>query len=290
MCEKRIIDCLADLKKPSLSLEFFPPKDLVGFGVLGASIERMKPLSPDFVSCTYGAGGSTRDFSFSAWELLQRMGFMPVIAHLTCVGSSRSELTEIIHRIYAMGIRNIMALRGDPPRGQVHFTPPADGLPYARDLVELIHTLHPDICCGVAGYPETHPDAASPEADIHYLKQKVAAGTGFITTQLFFDNAVYYRFVADCRAAGITVPILPGLMPVRNLVQLERSVEFSCATIPAAFRAAMERAADPGAVGLDWAAAQIKDLLANGAPGIHLYILNRAQMLLEPKLRDALGR
>ena len=146
-----IRDLLEARRQPTLSLEFYPPKDPLGFGILGGSIERMRPVHPDFVTCTYGAGGSSREFSFAAWELLARMGFTPVVAHLTCVGASRADLAAQIDRIHAAGIRDIMALRGDPPRGETAFTPAPDGLAHAADLVALIKSRHPDICCGVAG-------------------------------------------------------------------------------------------------------------------------------------------
>ena len=148
-----IRELLQARRQPLLSLEFYPPKDPLGFGILGGSIERMRPVHPDFVTCTYGAGGSSREFSFAAWELLSRMGFTPVVAHLTCVGASRADLVAQINRIYDSGIRNIMALRGDPPRGETQFTPAPDGLAHAADLVALVKSLHPDVCCGVAGYP-----------------------------------------------------------------------------------------------------------------------------------------
>jgi methylenetetrahydrofolate reductase (NADPH) len=292
MSLRTIRELLDARRQPTLSLEFYPPKDPLGFGILGGSIERMRPVQPDFVTCTYGAGGSSREFSFAAWELLGRMGFTPVVAHLTCVGASRADLVAQIDRIYAAGIRNVMALRGDPPRGETTFVPAPDGLAHASDLVELIKSRHPDVCCGVAGYPETHPEAASLADDVRHLKAKVAAGADFINTQLFFDNAVYFRFLDACRAAGIRAPILPGLMPVASVAQLDRALAFSRATAPAALRAALEPPAPEAArrAGIDWLVAQIDGLIAHGAPGIHLYILNQAKTLLDPRLADCLAR
>ena len=205
-----IRELLEARRQPTLSLEFYPPKDPLGFGILGSSIERMRPVRPDFVTCTYGAGGSSREFSFAAWELLARMGFSPVVAHLTCVGASRDDLAAQIHRIHASGIRNVMALRGDPPRGESSFTPAPDGLAHAADLVALVKSLHPDICCGVAGYPETHPESPSLSSDLAHLKQKLDAGADFVNTQLFFDNDAYFRFLDAARAAGISAPLRPG--------------------------------------------------------------------------------
>ena len=287
-----IRELLEARSQPLLSLEFYPPKDPLGFGILGGSIERMRPVHPDFVTCTYGAGGSSREFSFAAWELLGRMGFTPVVAHLTCVGASRADLVAQIDRIHAAGIRNIMALRGDPPRGEASFTPAPDGLAHAADLVALVKSRHPEICCGVAGYPETHPEAPSLADDLRHLKAKLAAGADFVNTQLFFDNAVYFRFLAAARAAGVRAPILPGLMPVASLAQLDRALAFSRATAPAALRAALATGSpdDARRAGVAWLVAQIDGLIAHGAPGIHLYILNQAKTLLDPRLAECLAR
>ena len=292
MTPATIRDLLAARRQPTLSLEFYPPKDPLGFGILGGSIERMRPVRPDFVTCTYGAGGSSREFSFAAWELLARMGFTPVVAHLTCVGASRADLLAQIDRIHAAGIRNVMALRGDPPRGETEFTPAPDGLAHAADLVALIKSRHPEICCGVAGYPEIHPEASDLAADLRHLKEKLDAGADFVNTQLFFDNAAYFRFLDAARAAGIRAPILPGLMPVASPAQLDRALAFSRATAPAALRAALA-APDPAAArsaGIAWLVAQIDGLIAHGAPGIHLYILNQAKTVLDPRLAECLAR
>lgn len=292
MTTPTIRELLAERRQPTLSLEFYPPRTPAGFDLLRRSIERMRPVQPEFVTCTYGAGGSTREFSFAVWELLAEMGFTPVVAHLTCVGASRDDLAAQIHRIHASGIRNIMALRGDPPRGETTFTPAPDGLAYAADLVALIKSLHSDICCGVAGYPETHPEAASPADDLRHLKAKLDAGADFVNTQLFFDNAVFYRFVESARAAGITAPILPGLMPVASPAQLERAIGYSRATVPPALREAVGHP-DPDtarAAGLQWMATQICDLIANGVPGIHLYILNSDRTVLDPRLAACLAQ
>ena len=293
MTSPTIRDLLQARRQPLLSLEFYPPKDPLGFGILGGSIERMRPVHPDFVTCTYGAGGSSREFSFAAWELLGRMGFTPVVAHLTCVGASRADLVAQIDRIHAAGIRNIMALRGDPPRGETEFRPAPDGLAHAAELVALIKSRHPDICCGVAGYPETHPEAPSLAEDLRRLKEKTEAGADFINTQLFFDNAAYFRFLNAARAAGIRTPILPGLMPVASIAQLDRSLAFSRATAPDALRNALSSAPSPDAAraaGIQWLIAQIDGLIANGAPGIHLYILNQAKTILDPRLAECLAR
>ena len=288
-----IRDLLAGRRQPTLSLEFYPPKDPLGFGILGSSIERMRHVHPDFVTCTYGAGGSSREFSFAAWELLARMGFTPVVAHLTCVGASRRDLESQIHRIHASGIRNIMALRGDPPRGEATFTPAPDGLAHASDLVALVKSLHSDICCGVAGYPETHPEAPSPHDDLRHLREKLDAGADYVNTQLFFHNDAYFRFVDAARAVGISAPILPGLMPVASTAQLDRALAFSRATAPDPLRRALADAPSPEnarEAGLLWLIRQIHGLIAGGAPGIHLYILNQARTVLDPRLAAALAQ
>jgi len=279
---------------PLLSLEFFPPKTHFGFGLLGGAIERMKHIRPDFVSVTYGAGGTTHERSLVACELLRRMGFGPVVAHLTCTGASRTDLLKTIDEFYDDGFRNIMALRGDPQKGQDRFSTTPDGLMYACDLVKLLKERHQDLCCGVAGYPETHPEAESPADDIIHLKEKLTAGGTFVTTQLFFDNKFYFDYVARCRAAGITQPIIPGLMPAVSLKQMKKVVELSSSSFPEELADAMEAAGGEGpiveAIGMAWTIKQIDELLKNGAPGIHLYILNRDGTATTPALIKCLDR
>lgn len=266
------------------SLEFFPPKDDAGVDALRQTAASLARIQPHFVSVTYGAGGSTRERTAQVSDLLRRELGFTVMPHLTCVGHSRSELEAIADRIHGGGFRNIMALRGDPPKGQSSFVAPADGLSHANQLVALLKARHPDFCLGVGGYPEKHPEALDATADLDHLKRKVDAGASFITTQLFFDNAFYYRFVERCRAAGITVPIVPGIMPVLSLKQIQRFTEMCGAHLPPALVKRLEVAAEnPDVVeivGVDWALAQIRDLLAHDAPGYHLYILNRAKSAL----------
>ena len=286
----RVTELLSAVSRPTLSLEFYPPKDLVGFGVLGGAIERMKPVRSDFASCTYGAGGSRRDFSLAALELLLKMGFSPVIAHLTCVGSTRAELAETVERIYALGIRNIMALRGDPPQGQAVFAPAAGGFAHANDLVRLVKSLHPDIDVGVAGYPECHPESPDAGADIARLKEKVDAGADFVTTQLFYDTDAFLRFRERAVAAGVKVPVLAGLMPPTSLKGVEKAVALSRVKVPDALRRSLAEADDPEDAGMAWCEAQIVRLAREGVAGVHLYILNRARALLHPRLVRALAR
>lgn len=281
-------DLLARARRPLLSFEFFPPKDDAAMAALRATSEQLLTVRPDFVTCTYGAGGSTRLRTLEVCDLLRQLGFQPVMPHLTCVGSSRSELENVADEIHARGYRNIMTLRGDPPRGYSQFRPAPDGLTHAAELVELLRERHPDFCCGVAGYPETHPEAVSAEADVRHLKAKLSAGGAFVTTQLFFDNRVYFDFVKRCRKAGISQPILPGLLPVISLKQVQRMCAMCRATLPPALAQGLEDAGGDGdaaeQVGIRWAERQIEELLAHGAPGIHLYILNRARAALSDEL------
>lgn len=269
---------------PLRSLEFFPPKDDAGVAALRETAVALQRIEPDFVSVTYGAGGSTRERTAQVSRLLrEELGFT-VMPHLTCVGHSRAELHELADRIHEAGFRNIMTLRGDPPKGSTEFKPTPDGLRYAAELVALLKSRHADFCLGVGGYPEKHPEAASPQADLAHLKAKVDAGADFITTQLFFDNAVYFRFVEQCRAAGIMVPIVPGIMPVLSLKQIQRFTSMCGATLPAKLITRLEAAGENPeiveTIGIDWALGQIRELLAQDAPGYHIYILNRAKSAL----------
>jgi methylenetetrahydrofolate reductase (NADPH) len=271
-------------RRPLRSLEFFPPKDEAQLQMLQGAAAALQRIAPDFVSVTYGAGGTTRERTARAAELLRREFGYTVMPHLTCVGHSRAELNDIADRLHLDGFRNIMTLRGDPPRNPAGFPPALDGLRYASELVGLLKARHSDFCLGVAGYPEKHPEALSLEADLENLKRKVDAGASFITTQLFFDNTVYYRYVEKCRARGIPVPIVPGIMPVLSLKQIKRFTEMCGATLPRELTMRLEVAAENTDVveiiGIDWALTQIRGLLANGAPGYHLYILNRAKSAL----------
>ncbi|PTY02517.1 methylenetetrahydrofolate reductase [NAD(P)H] [Opitutaceae bacterium EW11] len=281
MIPDRPISQLFAQNRPLRSIEFFPPKDDEGVANLRDAAVVLKRIQPDFVSVTYGAGGSTRERTAQVATLLRGDLGYTVMPHLTCVGSTRDEIGQHADRIYGNGFRNIMALRGDPPKGQTTFEPFKDGLRYASDLVALLKARHPDFCLGVAGYPEKHPEASNADADLSNLKRKIDAGADFITTQLFFDNDLYYRFVERCRNAGIKVPIVPGIMPVLSLKQIQRFTQMCGASLPSRLVKRLETAGDYAdaveAVGIDWALTQIRDLISRGAPGYHLYILNRAK-------------
>lgn len=265
---------------PLFSVEFFPPKSDEAAQQLLRAAERLTQFSPDFASITYGAGGSTRSRTLKyARRLHEDFGYA-MMPHLTCVGHSKDELCSIINEFKDAGLQQIMALRGDPPKGESNFTTHPDGLSYANELVHLISEEYPECAIGVAGYPEKHPEASSPEIDLLNLKRKVDAGATFVTTQLFFDNEVYFKFVEDCERAGIHVPILPGLLSVSSYDQAKRFCAMCEASLPAALDAQLLAVdGDNEAIqqiGIEWTFQQAKDLLEKGAPGIHLYVLNRA--------------
>ena len=269
--------------KPIFSVEFFPPKDEAGGKRMLQTAAQFEEHQPDFVSITYGAGGGTRATTLRYAKILQEEHGFEVMPHLTCVGHTRDELLEILEEFAEAGFRNVMALRGDPPKGETTFKPVPGGLSYGSDLVSLIRNNFPDFGIGVGGYPEKHPEAESAEIDLQNLKTKVDAGADFITTQLFFDNAVYHHFVERCRNAGIEIPVLPGLLPVLSIGQVRRFCAMCEAGLPAALENTLENSAeeDQPAVGADWALGQVRDLLDKGAPGYHLYALNKSQSTLQ---------
>jgi methylenetetrahydrofolate reductase (NADPH) len=271
-------------RRPLRSLEFYPPKDELGVEALRQTAAALQRIEPDFVSVTYGAGGGTQERTAHVSSFLRSEFGFTVMPHLTAVTHTRAEVAAVAEAHYARGIRNIMALRGDLPNGMPAATAFKDDLRFGSDVVALLKELHPDLCLGVAGYPEKHPEAPSFDADLINLRRKVDAGASFITTQLFFDNEAYYRFVDRCRAAGISVPIVPGIMPVLSLKQVTRITGMCGASLPDRLISRIEAAGDQPeiieALGIDWALTQIRDLLDRGAPGYHLYILNRARSAL----------
>lgn len=268
------------LRDPVFSFEFFPPKDEAGMEVLDRSITELSALNPTFVSVTCGAAGSTRDLTRDLVCSMQGRFDFGVMAHVTAVGYSRSELAGLIGEYRAKGIRNFLALRGDPPRDAPDWRPRPDQASYAAEVVRIVRDTVPDAAVGVAGYPETHPDAASPEDDLRHLKEKVDAGADFVVTQMFFDNDLYFRFADKARKAGVKIPILPGLMPVTRAGQVERFQTMCRVEVPGPLTAALATGADAATVrevGVSYAAAQAADLLRRGAPGIHLYTLNQSR-------------
>ncbi len=263
------------------SFEFSPPKTEAGTEKLERAMVELKDLQPAFVSVTYGAGGSTRDRTFELVTRLQREQGLCTMAHLTCMNSTRAEVTTLVDRWVEAGIENMIPLRGDPPAGVVDFVPPADAFQHAADLVAYIRRRHGDrVCMAGAGYPEGHTQSPNLDTDMGHLVTKVKAGLDFIITQLFFDNRVYFDFVKRARAAGITVPILPGIMPITDVAQIERMTKMCGASIPPVLLAELERRRDDTAavqqLGVAQATAQCVDLVLNGAPGIHFYTLNQS--------------
>jgi methylenetetrahydrofolate reductase (NADPH) len=264
---------------PVFSFEFFPPKTPEGERNLYAALGELRSLEPSFVSVTYGAGGSTRGKTIEIVKRIRDEYGLEAMAHFTCVGATVQELRATLDEMRAAGIDNVLALRGDPPAGEEQWTKTEGGLEFSRELVQLICEGYP-FAIGAACFPETHIHADSPEADLEHLVSKVDAGVDFLITQLFFDNASYFSFRERARAAGIKVPIIPGIMPITRVGQIERMAEMCGASIPAELRRELHaRGEDAEAVldfGVAYAALQCAELLAAGAPGIHFYTLNRS--------------
>jgi methylenetetrahydrofolate reductase (NADPH) len=266
-------------RRPVFSFEFFPPKSDEGHRTLAGTLEVLRDDAPDFVSMTYGAGGATRSSTVELTRWIKQDLGIEAMAHLSCVGEPTERLVEILTEIDAAGVDNVLALRGDPPRGETEWRPHPGGLHYSVELIRLIRERF-DFCIGAACFPEIHPDAPDRESDLRYARAKQEAGAGFLITQLFFDNELYFGFVEEARAAGITVPIVPGIMPITNYGQIKRFTEICGASIPDELENELDgRADDPEAVaelGVAYATLQCSDLLARGAPGIHFYTLNRS--------------
>jgi methylenetetrahydrofolate reductase (NADPH) len=275
----RVDEIIATKGEPTFSFEFFPPKTDEGERNLRQALQALQPMEPDFASVTYGAGGSTRDRTLEIVTTLKRDYGIETMAHLTCVGTSVTELRTTLDRIRDAGIDNVLALRGDPPRGETEWRPHPEGLSYAGELAQLISENYP-FAIGAACFPECHPQAPDLAHDIEFLKVKVARGASFLITNLFFDNEAYFQFVEQARAAGVTVPIVPGIMPITNFAQIKTITGLCGATIPERLLEQLEvRAEDPESVaelGVSYATLQCAELLALGAPGIHFYTLNRS--------------
>ncbi len=289
-----VIQKLKTAKYPLISVEFFPPKTGAAQDIFSKGAVELTGLKPDFVSVTCGAGGSAAGPTLEISKQLRGLGYDSVMPHGTCVGVSRDELARSTDEIVAQGFQNVMALRGDPPRGEKFFKPSADGFRYAAELIAFLRERQPQLCIGAAGYPEKHPEAPDPETDIRHLKEKIDAGADFITTQLFLHNHVYFEFVEKCRTTGITVPIVPGLLPVISLEQINRMRTFCDFHVPDELlknlKAAQNDPVRMERIGLYWAIEQISELVEGGAPGIHLYLLNRAKTAFYPELFACLSR
>jgi methylenetetrahydrofolate reductase (NADPH) len=273
------IDELLKRETPCFSAEFFPPRTEEGRATLFETVEILRELEPGFFSVTYGAGGTTREGTLDITAAIKRDYGVEAMAHLSCVGERVDGLRSLLDQMVEGGIENVLALRGDPPRGQLDFQQPEGGLGSGAELAAMIRAQYPQLAIGGSCFPEVHPEAASPEADLAYLKTKVDSGATFLITQLFFDNRHYLDFVRAARAAGIDVPIIAGVMPITSYAQIKRFCELCEATIPDPLARAMEAlGGDERAefeLGVAYAAQQCSELLRAGAPGIHFYALNR---------------
>lgn len=281
-----IIDRIST-QQPFISLEYFPPKEREDWPAFYAVVERLATRDPLFASVTYGAGGSNQDATLEIVTHMQQQLGLETMAHLTCVGAQTDRLNRFLDDLAAAGIQNVLALRGDPPKDTPANQLTESPLHFASDLVSFVRQSHPEMGIGVAAYPETHPEARNPELDLGYLKLKLDLGGAFAITQLFFDNTLYFDFVAKARARGIDKPIIPGILPVLNLKMIERVRQLSGAYIPPDFMATLEAADQQGGAaavrkaGVAHARKQAEELLAAGVPGVHLYTFNKAEAILE---------
>jgi methylenetetrahydrofolate reductase (NADH) len=270
--------------KPAFSFEFFPPKDQAGVDRLFETIARLKGYDPAYVSVTYGAGGSTRRLTVDLVTRIKREVGLEAMAHLTCVGATRDEISSVLDQLQEAGIDNVLALRGDPQKGETTFVKSEGGFGYASELIAFIRERY-DFCLAAACYPESHPESTSAALDLENVKRKVLAGVEVLITQLFFDSKDYFSFVARARALGIDVPVIAGIMPITNLSQVKRFTALCGATIPAPLLARLEAAGNDLSlvqqIGVEHATAQCRELIDGGAPGIHFYTLNRSPATVE---------
>ena len=264
----------------SLSFELFPPKSETSEQELFRHLQDLMSFEPEFVTCTYGAGGSTRTKTLDVVAGVRQRYGCAVASHLTCVGSTVDELLAYLAEATSRGVENIVALRGDPPKGETTFRAVEGGLRYANELVTLVRREFPALGVAVAGYPETHQEAPSAEADLANLKRKVDAGADVVITQLFYDNDDFFRFRDRARAAGIEVPIVPGVLPVTNVAQIKRITSLCGARLPRQFLADLEANENSAEaqfdLGVDFATRQVQQLIDGEVPGIHFYVLNKS--------------
>ena len=281
------------LKKntPSLSFEVFPPKTETSFDSVRAATEEIAKLRPSFMSVTYGAGGGTSRYTLDIAKNIHALYGVPMLAHLTCVSSTRETVSRRIDEIRAAGITNVMALRGDIPPALADADRDGWDYRYAIELVRELKAADPNFCIGGACYPEIHPESADQKEDILHLKEKVDAGCDFLTTQMFFDNNLLYNFLYKIREAGITVPVIPGIMPITNAKQVERAIKLSGSFMPQRFKSLVDRfGSDPDAMkqaGIAYATDQIIDLYANGITNVHVYSMNKPDVAA--KIQDNLS-
>ncbi len=278
---------LADQYRPdgcAISFELFPPKTAAGIDSLCENVERLMQFQPRFFTCTYGAGGSSQGTTLEVLQRVKQITNLPVASHLTCVGSNTEQLYDYLRQATEIGVDYVVALRGDPPKGTNEFSVTEGGLQYANELVDLIREKFNHLGIAVAGYPEVHQEAVDAQTDLENLKRKVDAGADIVITQLFYDNSDFYRFRDDCVGAGITVPIIPGILPVTNFQQAQKIAGMCKATIPTALAKAMTADDSPEhqfRIGVEHARQQTIDLIEHGVPGIHYYVLNRSAAAAE---------
>jgi len=286
------------LKKDTLSISFevFPPKTETAFESVRCATEEIAKLGPAFMSVTYGAGGGTSRYTLDIAKNIKARYGVPSLAHLTCVSSNRETVRARIEDIRAAGIQNIMALRGDIPAGMENADRSGWDYRHAVELVRELRACGVDLCIGGACYPEIHPESADQKTDIRYLKEKVDAGCDFLTTQMFFDNNLFYNFLYKIREAGITVPVIPGIMPITGANQVERAVKLSGSFMPQRFKSLVDKFGhDPAAMkqaGIAYATDQIIDLYANGIKNVHVYSMNKPDVAekIQANLSDILGK
>ena len=262
-----------------LSFELFPPKSDEGVEQLIVAVKELMEFSPNFFTCTYGAGGSTRDRTLEVLQRVKEATQLPVASHLTCVGSTVDQLRSYLDEAIRLGTDYVVALRGDPPKGETVFKQTEGGFRYANELVGLLASEYPQLGVLVAGYPEVHQEAPDADADLVNLKRKVDAGADIVVTQLFYNNEDYYKFVDRCVAIGIDIPIVPGILPATNLAQIQRIAGMCKASLPPRFLERLQQNSDPDwqfQVGVEFAQEQVADLLKNNVPGIHFYVLNKS--------------
>jgi methylenetetrahydrofolate reductase (NADPH) len=275
----KIVDILSRSTRPIFSFEFFPPKTEEGRTELFEALKKVKTLNPGYISVTYGAGGGTRDKTIEIVEQAKNILGLESMAHLTCVAHSKEEIKKILDELETSGIENVVALRGDPPKGETSFKPNPGGFKYASELTEFIRASY-SFCIAVAGYPEGHIESPNKETDWDYLSQKVKAGADFIITQLFFDNYHYFTFEKRMREKGVTVPIIPGIMPITNFHQIVRFTQMCGAKIPEKIirdlQPIQNDLVEVQRYGIEYATSQCKELIAHGVPGIHFYTLNKS--------------
>lgn len=264
-----------------LSYELFPPKNEAGALELGKNMPYLLAHDPSYITCTYGAGGSTQTSTLQTLAQVQNVSDVPVASHLTCVGAAADELRTFLSEATEQGVAYIVAIRGDAPQGESKFQAVEGGFSYASELVSLIHDEYPHFGVVVGGYPETHPEAESADSDLRYLKQKVDCGADVVTTQLFYDNDDFYRFRERCAKANIHVPIVPGILPIVSYQQIKRIATMCGSDLPIGLSEKLEACGgdveEQLKVGIEHATAQSEDLVTQGVPGIHFYVLNRCK-------------